>query len=175
MDDATSREICELFDLGAPHGAPEPVAGGLTNRVWRLETTRGVFAVKEMNRDPDRADYVAWFDRAFSLEQAAFLSGIPTPRPVPVAVSGRCLGELPRRDDAPVTVRVHEWVEGAKLENSAVYSTEVAAHVAVILANIHSLGMTADVGVEDALRVFGDEHWRAIGERADVQVWRLGA
>lgn len=96
MDDATVRATCEMFDLGVPRGAPKRVAGGLTNRLWRLETTRGIFAVKEMNRDPDRADYVAWFGRAFTLERAAFRRGIPMPRPVPAAATGRCLGEPAR-------------------------------------------------------------------------------
>jgi hypothetical protein len=167
MNDATVRAICELFDLGAPQGAPERVAGGLTNRLWRLGATGGVFAVKEMNRDPERADYVAWFDRAFALEQAAFRAGIPMPRPVPVAASGRCLGELPRPTGVPITVRVHEWAEGERLDNDTVYPIDVASRVAVILADIHSLGVTADVGIDEALRVFGDEHWRAVGERAE--------
>jgi hypothetical protein len=167
MDDATVRAICEIFDLGAPSSAPEPVTGGLTNRLWRLETASGPFAVKEMNRDPDRTDYIAWFDRAFTLEQAAFQAGIPMPRPVPVAASGRCLGELPRPNGHPITVRVHEWVGGERLDNNVVYPAQVAARVAEILADIHSLRMTQDGGINDALRVFGDEHWRALGERAE--------
>jgi Phosphotransferase enzyme family len=167
MDHTTVRAICELFDLGEPRGAPEPVGGGLTNRLWRLTTARGVFAVKRMNRDFDRADYVAWFDRAFTLEQAAFRAGVPMPRPVPIASTGRCLGEIPCADARSMTVRVHEWVEGEKLENSTVYPAEVASRVAVILRRIHALGMTTDAGITEALRVFGDEHWRARAEQAE--------
>jgi hypothetical protein len=144
MDDTTLPAVCELFDLGAPIGAPTAVSGGLTNRLWRVTTTNGVFAVKQMNRDPDRADYVAWFDRAFTLEQAAFRAGIPMPRPVPVASTGGCLGELQLADTSAITVRVHEWVEGEPLSNGEIYPPEVAARVAVILANIHALGLTAD-------------------------------
>jgi Phosphotransferase enzyme family len=167
VDDDAVRATCELFDLGEPRSAPESVGGGLTNRLWRLTTARGVFAVKRMNRDFDRADYVAWFDRAFTLEQAAFRAGVPMPRPVPVAATGRCLGELPGGGERPTTVRVHEWVEGQKLDNGTVYPAEIAARVAVILARIHGLGMEADVQLDEALRVFGDEHWRARAEQAD--------
>ena len=141
MDDTTLSAVCELFDLGAPIGAPTAVSGGLTNRLWRVTTTNGVFAVKQMNRDPDRADYVAWFDRAFTLEQAAFRAGIPMPRPVPVASTGGCLGELQLADTGAITVRAHEWVEGEPLSNGEIYPAEVAARVAVILANIHALGL----------------------------------
>ena len=166
MDETAVRATCELFDLGAPRGAPEAVGGGLTNGLWRIETDRGVFAVKQMNRDFDRADYVAWFDRAFTLEQASFGAGVPMPRPVRVALSGRCLAELPGSGKRPTIVRVHEWVEGKKLDNGVVYPAEVAALVAVILARIHRLSMTTEVGATEALRVFGDEHWRTLAERA---------
>ncbi len=166
MDKATVRAICELFDLGAPRGEPGPVQGGLTNRLWRLETDRGMFAVKEMNRDFARTDYVAWFDRAFMLEQAAFSAGVPMPKPRPVALTGRCLGEIPHASEHPATVRVHEWVDGAKLDNAIVYPAEVATRVAVILARIHSLGMPSDATATEALRVFGDEHWSSRAQQA---------
>ena len=74
---------------------PTPVAGGLVHRMWRVETDRGVFAVKEMNRDFADPGFVPWIERAFQLEQAAFEAGVPMPRPIPVPASGRCLGELP--------------------------------------------------------------------------------
>ena len=165
MDDATIRVVCDLFDLGAPRAAPTAVGGGLTNRMWRIETDRGVFALKEMNRDADRADYVAWFERAFALEQAAFDAGVPMPRPVPVAETGRCLGEIVRGGLA-ITARVHEWVDGAKLDNSAVYPVDVVQRVATILARIHALDMQTDVPVMDTLPVLGRKHWLARAEQA---------
>lgn len=167
MDPAHASATSELFGLGDVHGAPAPVAGGLTNLMWRFSTTRGEFAVKQMNRDVDRADYVEWFDRAFTLEQAAFAAGVPMPRPVPVAATGRCLGELPNADGRLITVRAHEWVEGAKLDNSTSYSGDVAARVGSILARIHALGMSSEQTASEALRVFGVEHWRTLAERVD--------
>ncbi len=167
MHDALADAICELFDLGAPSGTPTPVEGGLTNRLWRLTTTRGAFAVKQMNRDIHRAGYVDWFDRAFTLEQAAFAALVPMPRPVPVAATGRCLGEVPDADGSAITVRVHEWVEGVPLDNSAAYPNEVAAHVGSILARIHALGMSPGQTASEVLYVFGDEHWRTLVDRAD--------
>ncbi|MDP9236215.1 MAG: aminoglycoside phosphotransferase family protein [Chloroflexota bacterium] len=161
------RALCELFYLGAPRAALTPVGGGLTNRMWRLETARGVFAVKQMNRDFDRADDVEWFDRAFTLERAAFAAGVPMPRPIPVAATGRCLGELARSDGPPITVRVHEWADGVKLDNSVAYPGEIAARVGSILARIHALRMKSGVAKSEALRVFGDEHWRTALERLE--------
>ena len=165
MDDVTVLAVCDVFDLGAPRGAPQPVAGGLTNRLWRVETDRGVFAVKEMNRDAERADYLAWFDRAFALEQAAFAAGVPMPRPVPVAESGRCLAEIVDGGLA-ITVRAHKWVDGEQLDNGTVYSEDIVWQVATILAQIHALHKQTDVAVADKLPVLGREHWLARVEQA---------
>lgn len=166
MDDFTVREICDAFDLGVSVGPLTPVTGGLTNRLWRLETARGLFAVKEMNRNPDRADYIAWFERAFTLERAAFRASIPMPRPIPVAASGHCLAEPADANGGRTTVRVHEWVEGDKLDNSYAYPADVAERVAVILASIHGLRITTDAVVTEALRISGEDHWRSVAGRA---------
>ncbi len=167
MEEADLLATCQMFNLGAPRGGAAAVAGGLVNRLWRLTTESGVFAVKEMNRDFGDAGYVAWHDRAFTLEQAAFAAGIPMPRPVPVAATGRCLGELPGDADRPITVRVHEWADGVKLENNIEYGADVAVAAASILARIHNLQTASDVTATESLRVFGDEHWRETAERAD--------
>ena len=160
------RAVCEMFDLGTPRGAPSAVDGGLTNRMWRFETDRGIFAVKEMNRDLHRTDHIAWYDRACSLEQGAFNVGVPMPRPVPVASTGRCLGEISGRGgEPPLTVRVHEWVEGEKLDNGTAYPVDVVRRVATILAQIHALHMRADAAAADALPVLGREHWLARAEQ----------
>lgn len=168
MDARSAQAICDLFRLGTLRGSFEAVGGGLTNRLWRCTTERGVFAVKEMSRDPNRTDYVAWFDRAFVLEQAAFATGMPMPRPIPVAATGRCLGALTDTDDKHMTVRVHEWVEGKALQNNTIYPGDVAAPVAEMLARIHNLGMPSDTPVVEAVRVFGDEYWRALAGRMAV-------
>jgi thiamine kinase-like enzyme len=168
MDETTVRAICDLFGLGEPVGEATPVAGGLVHKMWRVETDGGIFAVKEMNRDVDDPGFTPWIERAFRLERAAFDAGVPMPRPVPVAGSSSCLGELPGSSGRPITVRVHAWVDGEKLDNARVYPPGVAAEVATMLAQIHALDMRSDVPARDALRVFGEAHWRTYAERAEA-------
>lgn len=168
MDDAAVHAICEAFDLGDPRGAPTEVSGGLVNRMWRLTTTNGVFAVKQMNRDFGPDDYIAWLDRAFTLEQAAFAAGVPMPRPVPVAATGRCLAEIPGADGLPISVRVHAWVDGEQLTNAVAHPGDVAARAGAVLARIHNLGMKPDVTAAGALLAFGGEHWRSLVDRAEA-------
>ncbi|MBI5290014.1 MAG: phosphotransferase [Chloroflexi bacterium] len=170
-DFATS--ICEAFGLGTPHGEMAPVAGGLTHRMWRLETDRRPFAVKEINIDPTETWQAAWIERAFTLEHAAFEAGVPMPRPVPAVATGLCLAEVPRRDGSTATVRVHEWAEGEGLHHT-VYPADVASRVAGMIARIHMLGMPAPETLAEALTISGDEHWRVLAERverSDIE-WR---
>jgi len=150
-----------------------PVTGGLTHQMWRLETDRGDFAVKEINIDPGGTWQAPWIERAFTLECAAFDAGVPMPRPVPAVATGLCLAEVARRNGSSATARVHAWVEGEGLHHT-VYPADVAAHVAGVIATIHAMHMPAGETLSDALRVGGDEHWQALAERverSDIE-WR---
>ena len=98
--------------------------------MWQLETDRGRFAVKELNRDHSDPDYVQRYERAFVVELAAYKANVPMPRPVPVPDTPRCLAELDDSDE-PVTVRVHEWIDG-----------ENAARIEVTLELARSVGDT---------------------------------
>lgn len=159
--------VCAAFRLGAPAKPLVAVRGGDSHRVWRLVTTRGSFAVKELNRDFDDPDYVCRYERAFRFELASFEAGVPMPRPVPVPGSGRCLAEVGKTGDRSPTIRVHEWVDGERLTAGS-YTEEVAAEVGMILAQIHHLNVTSDAKPEDMLRVNGDAHWRMLTARLEA-------
>ena len=108
-----------LAHLGTPLGPRARVHGKSSNRVYRLDTEQGSFAVKELNLDRGlefaRAD-------VFRFEQAAFAAGIPMPEPISV-------------DPAVV---VHRWVEGSNLPDEPV-TAAFAFEIGEILARIHSL------------------------------------
>ena len=134
--------ICHAFDLGRPIGPMQPVGGGLSQRMWRLETTTGVYAIKRFNRDFENPDYVPSIERAFLLERRAFEAGITMPRPVPNPATGRCVAELPDDPDKPSTVRVHEWVEGRLPQPGDDWAALTRA-AAAIMARIHALDLQA--------------------------------
>jgi thiamine kinase-like enzyme len=166
MDDTTTRNVCALFELGAPTTTAVPVVGGFMHRMWRVETAHGVFAVKELNRNFDDPLYIEWYERAFVLEHAALDAGVPMPRPIPAVATGSCLVEVPGTGERPMTVRAHEWVDGETLDNSRMHGPEDVRQVAVMMARIHALRMTSKTSAR-ALRTFGDEHWRTYVDRAD--------
>lgn len=50
------RYLCSHHGLGAPTGAPTKVLGGFHHKMWRVETERGAYAVKELSPDADLND-----------------------------------------------------------------------------------------------------------------------
>lgn len=110
-----------LEHLGTPVGPMTRVPGKASNRVYRLHTDQGSFAVKEL--DVDRG-WEYRHDDVFRLEMAAFEAGIPMPEPV----------------SATASVVVHRWVEAEKLAEDPV-SRAFAFEVGQILATLHSINV----------------------------------
>jgi Ser/Thr protein kinase RdoA (MazF antagonist) len=145
--------VCAAFALGRPLTAGRRVHGGYLNRVWRLDTERGAFAVKALNpryRDPARRrEYLTSVD----VERAALAAGVPGARPVESA-GGGWLAEL-----AMGLVRVHHWVDGRPLRDRDVGPGH-ARQAGAALARVHALGLRRDVRAEEALDVWSADDWR---------------
>jgi hypothetical protein len=157
--------ICQIFDIGDSLSPPIAVTGGLSNRMWRLETSCGVYAVKELNPNWTGVDYHARMERAFGVEMAAYDAGVAMPRPIPVAANGRCLADL-SAGGRDYTVRVHEWVDARPLQH-VVYPGDFPSRVGETIARIHALKLDAEVTLADALHAFGHEHWESLAERVE--------
>ncbi|WP_426300441.1 phosphotransferase [Arthrobacter sp. R-11] len=100
----------DLSHLGAPIGPMIRVHGGFANRMYRLDTDQGSFAVKELNLVDRRWTYRV--EDVFRFERAAFAAGIPMPEPI----------------SASHHTLVHRWVEGEKVPEapvSAAYAFEI--------------------------------------------------
>jgi aminoglycoside phosphotransferase (APT) family kinase protein len=134
----------DLSQLGEPTGPMVRVAGGYANRMFRLDTDQGSFAVKELNLADRRRPYrVA---DVFRFERAAFAAGIPMPEPL---WAGR-------------STLVHRWIEGEQIPEAPVplaYGFEIGE----ILARIHALDVewTQESAEEPPPR-----DWPALAERA---------
>lgn len=109
-----------LSQLGTPVRPMIRVHGGFANRMYRLDTDQGSFAVKELNVVDRRSAYHV--EDVFRFEQAAFAAGVPMPEPV----------------SASDTLLVHRWAEGEKVPEAPV-SEAYAFEIGEILARIHSL------------------------------------
>ncbi|MDI1463707.1 phosphotransferase [Catellatospora sp. KI3] len=117
----------DLSLLGVPVGPMIRIHGGYANRMYRLDTDQGSFAVKELNLADRRWTYRA--EDVLRFERAAFAAGIPMPEPVA----------------AGHDTLVHRWVEGETVPEAPV-SAAYAFEIGEILARIHAL----DVAWTDA-------------------------
>jgi Ser/Thr protein kinase RdoA (MazF antagonist) len=122
-------EIAAAFDLGAVRSLDGPVARGEQGQVWRLETARGAFAVKEAFEPPEEADVA----RAAAFAEAAAAAGVPTP------TAGRTGDGAFLQPAGGATVRVFEWADLGPLDRRL-----DAAAVGRLLAALH--GVRHDAG-----------------------------
>jgi aminoglycoside phosphotransferase (APT) family kinase protein len=127
------------------------VHGGYANRMYRLDTDQGSFAVKELNLADRR--WVYHVDDVFRFEQAAFAAGIPMPEPISY-------------DDRTL---VHRWVDGEKVPEEPVPAA-YAFEVGEILARLHALDVEWP---HDATGEPTPRDWPELAERATVtgQPW----
>ncbi|GLL06461.1 phosphotransferase family protein [Dactylosporangium matsuzakiense] len=110
----------DLSHLGVPVRAMVRVHGGFANRMYRLDTEQGSFAVKALNVLDRRVAYRA--EDVFRFERAAFAAGIPMPEPVSIGPD----------------MLVHRWVEGEKVPEAPV-TRQYAFAIGEILARVHAL------------------------------------
>jgi aminoglycoside phosphotransferase (APT) family kinase protein len=110
----------DLSQLGTPIKPMVRIHGGFANRMYRLDTDQGSFAVKKLNLADRRSAYRV--DDVFAFERAAYAAGIPMPEPI----------------SAGDHTLVHRWVDGEKLPEAPV-SPAYAFEVGEILARIHAL------------------------------------
>src|SRR5690349_6745645 len=133
----------DLAHLGAPIGPMVRVHGGFANRMYRLDTEQGSFAVKELNVLDRRQAYRA--GDVFRFERAAFAAGIPMPEPI----------------SAGSDMLVHRWVDGEKIPEAPV-SPAYAFEVGEILARMHALDVAwTDVSIEEP----ASRDWPELAER----------
>jgi aminoglycoside phosphotransferase (APT) family kinase protein len=140
-----------LSHLGAPIGPMIRVHGGFANRMYRLDTGQGSFAVKELNLVDRRWTYRV--EDVFRFERAAFAAGIPMPEPI----------------SASHDTLVHRWVEGETVPEAPVPAA-YAFEIGEILARIHALDVAwTHVPVEDPT----SRDWPELAARATAtgQPW----
>jgi Ser/Thr protein kinase RdoA (MazF antagonist) len=152
MSTEVAAMITARYGLGEPTGPPVYAARGELGRIWRLDTARGTWAVKEALVPVAEADAAA--DVAFQL--AAAEAGVPLPRPV-------------RTTDGCVTVRgpgavlrVYEWVD---LDPAA--DDPAAADLGALLARVHRVAHPAQGPVVAWFRVpLGRDAWHELATSA---------
>ena len=131
--------IAAAFDLPGTPLSLTPVPRAWSHRVFRLSTSRGRFAVKQLLNPWGEEHWREWLAEAWDFERAAQDSGVAMPRPVPTR-TGACLADVEVTGGGdPVPVRVHEWADAVPCPPGPV-DAGVARSVGADLARMHALG-----------------------------------
>jgi thiamine kinase-like enzyme len=101
LSPAHGTRIADRFGLGVAGGMVGPVARGVVGQIWRLETDRGSWAVKEWIEPPA----VEELAEGVAFQEAAAAAGIPSPSTAR-APDGAWLADLDG-----TAIRVQRWVD----------------------------------------------------------------
>lgn len=158
MDKDKILAICEHFGLGNPiNNAISPVSGGLLHLMWRIETSNGIFAIKEldseiMKRDGSHKRY------NYSEDFAAYVASNGIQASVALSANKSHIYEI-----NGTTIMVYPWIVGHSLEFQQITS-EHTYQIGLILGRIHDLHLH-NVSKPDELyeiTKFTNEHWESI-------------
>jgi Ser/Thr protein kinase RdoA (MazF antagonist) len=134
------RAVLAAFGLPGEVTAYAEVSGGWSNRVWRLATTAGEYAVKELRNAWGEPRWLDWLAEGWRVERAAIAAGVGAPDPV-AAPDGGCVLDVERSDaSGTAPVRLHRWVEAATVPRDPV-DLPLARWVGASLAAIHALAL----------------------------------
>jgi Ser/Thr protein kinase RdoA (MazF antagonist) len=106
LRDIHAKEIANQFSLGDGAALAGPVSRGEQGQVWRLTTTSGAWAVKEIFEPPSEDE----LQEAGTFQEVACAAGIPAPSVVRTS-DGALVAKV-----AGSVVRVYGWVEVRELD-----------------------------------------------------------
>lgn len=103
LDSSHAGAVADRFALGGHARLVGPVAFGRLGEIWRIDTDRGPFAVKQSRIAPDPEEA----ERDAAYQELVRAAGVPTPRVVR-DTDGRVVAEV-----EGVALRVYTWVDVA--------------------------------------------------------------
>ncbi len=128
--------ICHYFNLGTPLQAPTGVHGGLLHNMWRLDTDKGSFAIKQLSKDINLKNEHLIKNYNLTEEIASRFSaqGIP-------AISALSQNKNYLTLFEGTGFLIYPWVEANALHKDRV-SEYHALKIAEILAKMHAVNLS---------------------------------
>ncbi len=127
--------LCVHFNLGLPKQEPTRVYGGLLHIMWRLDTDKASFAIKQLSSHINLSDtrIIKNYELSESIAARFIEQGIPAI--CAISKTGQYLFII-----EGTGFLVYPWLDAKALQEHAV-SEEHALKIAVILAKMHCLNL----------------------------------
>jgi thiamine kinase-like enzyme len=135
MNQTHLRQVSQHFDLGTPTQATTRVHGGLLHIMWRLDTDKGSYAIKQLSKDIDLKNERVIKNYELSEKIASRFSALGIPAVPAIENTGQYLFMI---DETGFLV--YSWVDAKALDQHAV-SEHHALKIATILAKMHCLNL----------------------------------
>jgi thiamine kinase-like enzyme len=138
-----SAILCQQLDLGTLAGAPTQVFGGFHHRMWRLQTDRSCYAVKQLGPDSDATDpaIADHFNVTEAIAEAFAQCGISA-----IHALGLQTRYLQIIDDAGYLV--YPWTDAVAIDSKKL-SEAHALKIAALMAKMHRADIQVP-GLQDA-------------------------
>ncbi|WP_045096279.1 phosphotransferase [Legionella fallonii] len=155
------ESICSYFKLGTPIKPPTRIYGGLLNIMWRVETDKNIYAVKQLSRDINLSDnhIIENYNLTEHIASQFIQKGIPA-----VCAMEQAGSYLFIIDD--VGFLVYPWVV-AKAQHKDTVSESQALQIAVILARLHEINLQVPEILEPEYDIHTNDNLIALTQRAE--------
>ncbi len=135
MNQKHLKHVSHYFDLGTPIQAPTRVYGGLLHTMWRLDTDKGSYAIKQLSKDINLTDERVIKNYELSERIASSFVAHGIPGICAIAQSSKYVFMIDGTG-----FLVYPWVDAKALDGHAV-SEYHALKIATILAKMHYLNL----------------------------------
>jgi Ser/Thr protein kinase RdoA (MazF antagonist) len=163
-----AQAVAAAWRLGAPLSIEPVDAGQSPDLLWRLTTSRGVFAVKQFA--PTRGDRDARLAENMRFQRKAWEAGVAMPEPL-LDSTGHGLRHIPCQAGGTRPVTVHRWVDGAKVAYDEPLEVRIPAAIemARTMARLHTLVRVRHADPEPWYREpVGMDRWGRLADLAEM-------
>lgn len=157
------KKVCEFFNLGILVTEPTRVYGGFLHKMWRVDTDKGSYAIKQLSVDLDLTNQsiIKNYETSEIIASKFIKLGIPAIGAVENLGRHLFISE-------GVGFLVYPWINAVTLGQSSISEKQVC-RIAEILAHIHEINLflpeitqsTFDVHSNEAILSFFDQAARA--------------
>ena len=135
MDIETANQILKLYNLGSSKHSPIKVTGGLIHRMWKAETQKGKFAIKQINSEISaRPGVIKNMDLCEEVAQRYHEAGLPTI--YALQLNGGFVTQVEN-----IFYLVYPWFESRVFTNNEELNQPSIVKITTILAKIHKINL----------------------------------